>query len=183
MAVKGQGQAISCTTEPRICEGPTRKWGMILRGQEEGLGEHRDESTSFVEHVFFVIFLVIVCGDLFGYFVLFRYREMKGRYVRIFCRGREVLRGREGYTMAGRIWFSIFEKISGFEWIWNNNNNNDDDKNELWNEMCDIKLNGRCWQKVDNIEELSHLFYGYLHSPGRIILLILRLILVNFKCK
>lgn len=86
MAVKGQGQAISCTTEPRICEGPTRKWGMILRGQEEGLGEHRDESTSFVEHVFFVIFLVIVCGDLFGYFVLFRYREMKGRYVRIFCR-------------------------------------------------------------------------------------------------
>lgn len=44
MAVKGQGQAISCTTEPRICEGPTRKWGMILRGQEEG-GEHRDETN------------------------------------------------------------------------------------------------------------------------------------------
>lgn len=30
------------------------------------------------------------------------------------------------------------EKISGFEWIWNNNNNNE---NEPWNEMCDVKLN------------------------------------------
>lgn len=109
MAVKGQGQAISCTTEPRICEGPTRKWGMILRGQEEGLGEHRDESTSFVEHVFFVIFLVIVCGDLFGYFVLLRYREMKGKYVRIFCRGREVLRGREGYDGGSNMIFDFRE--------------------------------------------------------------------------
>lgn len=115
MAVKGQGQAISCTTEPRICEGPTRKWGMILRGQEEGLGEHRDESTSFVEHVFFVIFLVIVCGDLFGYFVLFRYRKMNERKIRT-----NLLPWERGFAWERRIYDGGSNMIFNFredKWI------------------------------------------------------------------
>lgn len=76
-------------------------------GRRKDLGEHRDESTSFVEHVFFVIFLAIVCRDLFGYisFFFFDAGEWKGRWERdtIYDGGSNMIFDRE--------------KISGFEWI------------------------------------------------------------------
>lgn len=73
-----------------------RTWGSIVTNQRR-----------FVEHVFFVIFLAIVCRDLFGYisFFFFDAGEWKGRWERdtIYDGGSNMIFDRE--------------KISGFEWI------------------------------------------------------------------
>lgn len=76
-------------------------------GRRKDLGEHRDESTSFVEHVFFVIFLAIVCRDLFGYIS----SSMQGNGKED---EREILR--TIYDGGSNMIFDR-EKISGFEWI------------------------------------------------------------------
>lgn len=73
-----------------------RTWGSIVTNQRR-----------FVEHVFFVIFLAIVCRDLFGYIS----SSMQGNGKED---GREILR--TIYDGGSNMIFDR-EKISGFEWI------------------------------------------------------------------
>lgn len=78
-------------------------------GRRKDLGEHRDESTSFrgTRFFFHVIFLAIVCRDLFGYIS----SSMQGNGKED---GREILR--TIYDGGSNMIFDR-EKISGFEWI------------------------------------------------------------------
>ena len=81
--------------------------GWYCVGRRKDLGEHRDESTSFVEHVFFVIFLAIVCRDLFGYisFFFFDAGEWKGRWERDFA-----------YDIRWRVEYDFRSRED--KWIW-----------------------------------------------------------------